>query len=445
MTQRLLYALCAVFAAVAALPASAQAPPIILSQAPSQSPTGTPPPQIPGSRAASAIGPRLSLQQAVDRALANNPTLIAAREHVSATRATEVTASLRQNPTLTLLGQDVTLPADNPGNPYFYSANVSRLFERGQKRRWRIDSATATTDQTESQMHDTERQVVVQVRQAFTNMLIARGALGIAEENLRDFRKTLDLSQARLDAGDIPRNDFERIDLQLAQFESDFDTAELNLHQASAQLQLLFGVERPDLTLELDGKLDPPAIALTRDEAVTKALAARPDLAAASQGLRAAQANARYAIAGGTSDPTLAGEFERSGNDTTFGASLAIPLRIFDRNQGEKERTRFEIRSGQFALTAARNQVINDIDQAWLAYEVAGRLANRYNTHYLAEAARVRDNLQFSYRNGNATLLDYLSALRDYRAINLASLTANGQVWLAIHQLSFATATDILP
>ena len=448
MTQRLLYALCAVFAAVAALPAPAQAPPITLSQAtaPAQSPTGTPPPQIPGSGAASAVGPRLTLQQAVDRALADNPTLIAAREHVSATRSTEITAGLRQNPNLTLLGQNINLPANNPdGNPYFYSANVSRLFERGQKRRWRIDSATATAGQTESQMRDTERQVALQVRQAFTNMLIARGALGIAEENLRDFHKTLDLSQARLDAGDIPRNDFERIDLQLAQFESDFDNAELNLHKASAQLQLLFGIERPDLTLELDGKLDPPAIALTRDEAVAKAIASRPDLAAANQGLRAAQANARYAISQGTSDPTLSGEYERNGIDNTFGASIAIPLRIFDRNQGEKERTRFEIRSGQFALTAARNQVVNDVDQAWLGYEVAGRLANRYNTHYLAEAARVRDNLQFSYRNGNATLLDYLSALRDYRAINLASLTANGQVWLAIHQLSFATATDILP
>ena len=120
-------------------------------------------------------------------------------------------------------------------------------------------------------------------------------------------------------------------------------------------------------------------------------------------------------------------------------------MRIFDRNQGEKERTRYEVESSRSAVTAARNQVVSDVDQAWFALDTAQRQAHRYNTRYLDEAARVRDNLQFSYRNGNSTLLDYLSALRDYRAIHLSSLNANAQVWLAIHQLSFATATDIIP
>jgi cobalt-zinc-cadmium efflux system outer membrane protein len=120
-------------------------------------------------------------------------------------------------------------------------------------------------------------------------------------------------------------------------------------------------------------------------------------------------------------------------------------VRIFDRNQGEKERTRYEVESSRSAVTAARNQVVSDVDQAWLALETAQHLAQRYNSHYLDEAGHVRDNLQFSYRNGNTTLLDYLSALRDYRAIHLSSLSANAQVWLALHQLSYATATDILP
>jgi len=103
------------------------------------------------------------------------------------------------------------------------------------------------------------------------------------------------------------------------------------------------------------------------------------------------------------------------------------------------------VESSRFAVTAARNQVVSDVDQAWMALDTAQRMAHRYNSHYLDEAGHVRDNLQFSYRNGNSTLLDYLDALRDYRSIHLSSLNANAQVWLAIHQLSFATATDILP
>src|SRR6185312_8313618 len=150
------------------------------------------------------------------------------------------------------------------------------------------------------------------------------------------------------------------------------------------------------------------------------------------------QANAHYAVAGGTADPTVASEYERSGADNTFGVSVSIPLRIFDRNQGEKQRTSYEVNSSRLAVIAVRNQVVSDVDQAWLALHTARRQAVRYNAHYLAEAGRVRDNLQFSYRNGNSTLLDY-------RAIHLSSLNANVQVWLAIHQLSYATATDILP
>lgn len=85
------------------------------------------------------------------------------------------------------------------------------------------------------------------------------------------------------------------------------------------------------------------------------------------------------------------------------------------------------------------------MDQAWAAYDAAQDLAKRYNGHYVDEADRVRSNLEFSYRNGGTTLLDYLDALRDYRQIHLDALAANQQVWLSVHQLSFAAATEIVP
>ena len=394
-----------------------------------------------------SLAAQITMTQAVARALTSNPTLLATRQHLEAVRSQRITAGLRANPTLTILGQGVTLPEVNNdgGNPYFYSGNVTRLFERGQKRRWRLDAASATDAQTEQQLLDQERQITLQVRQAFINLLTAKASLDIAEENLKDYQRTIELTQARLDAGVVTRTDFERIDLQLAQFESDDDTARLAMLQSAAQLQLFFGVGHPDPSFDVSGSLDVPLFATTRDEAERLALAHRPDLAAVRQGLAAAEANARYAVAQGTADPTLAAEYERSGADNTFGASVSIPLRLFDRNQGEKARTTFEVASSRLTIQATRNQAVNDVDQAWNALEIARRQAERYNSRYLAEAVRVRDNLQFSYRNGNSTLLDYLGALHDYRAIHLASLNANAQVLLAIQQLSFATATDILP
>src|SRR5271156_4898011 len=165
--------------------------------------------------AAAAVGQTasapLTLQQALDMARAKNPTLLSVQQHVSATKASEITAGLRQNPSFTVSGADVSLSASNPASPYAYVANVSRLFERGEKRRWRLDIAHATTDVTQSQYKDTERQTILQVKQSCTNLLTAKAALQIASDNLDSYRKTVDLSKVRRDTGDISETDFERI------------------------------------------------------------------------------------------------------------------------------------------------------------------------------------------------------------------------------------------
>ncbi len=390
-------------------------------------------------------GVPLTLQQAIALARAKNPTLLSGQQHVIATKASEVTAGLRQNPNLTLSGTDVTLPANNPGNPYSYAANISRLFERGQKRRWRLDLAHATTDVTQSQYQDTERQTILAVKQAFTQMLAAKAGVKIAEDNLQGYRKTVDLSKVRRDAGDISPTDFDRIDLQLAEFEADYDSANLNLVQSGDQLKMLLGLDTSAPGFDIAGTLEPPQLNLTVADVEQRALAERPDYRAAQQSLRLAEANVKLAEAYGTTDPTLGGEYDRSGNDNSGGFQISIPVRIFDRNQGEKERTRYEAQSSRFAEMAARNQVINDVDQAWAAYQTATAQSRRYSGHYLAEASRVRDNLEFSYRNGGSTLLDYLDALRDYRQTNLDALNANVQVWLGLHQLSYVAASEMVP
>ena len=403
-------------------------------------------PQAPGAPPSAASAPApLTLAQVLDVARAKNPSLLSAEQHVDATKAAEITAGLRQNPSFTVSGADITLPASNPASPYSYSANVTRLFERGQKRRWRLDSARATTDVTRSQYNDQVRQTVLQIKNAFTNMLIAKEALRIAQDNLESYNKTVDLSRVRFNAGDISKTDFERIDLQLAEFESDYDNAKLDLIQASDSLQLLMGVEKPTPAFDITGNTIPPDLSTRLEQVEQEALAARPDYLAARQSVTVADANVKLADAQGTTDPTIGGEYERTASYNSAGFQISIPLRIFDRNQGEKERTRFEAQSSRFAEIAARNQVFNDVDQAWAAYDAAIDLAKRYNSHYTDEAQRVRDNIEFSYRNGGSTLLDYLDALRDYRQVNLDALTANQQVWLSLHQLSFAAATEIVP
>lgn len=406
------------------------------------------PPQIPSSITAStSTSPAapLTLAQVLDLAHRSNPLLLAGAQHLSAVRAQEITAGLRQNPVGIVGGQMITLGPDNPNGPDFYNAGVQRLFERGNKRELRLENARSTTSLTDFQLGDQRRQTDLAVRQAFSRMLYAQAALDISRENLEGYRKTVSLMKVRLDAGDINQTDFDRVDLQLSGFELDLANAQLTLRQGSIALQTLLGVAAPSDTFAIIGSIAPPPVTLTLDDLRNSAVANRPDLKAAQAQVDVNVAAVKLAKANGTADPTFEAEYERSGHANTVGGNLNIPLRIFDRNQGEKERAAYELESSRLAYTAARNQVFSDVDSAWAGYQTAASEEARYREKYLAEAAHVRDNLEFSYRNGNSTLLDYLSALSDYRQVNLASLNAKLQLLFSLEQLAYATETEIAP
>ena len=387
----------------------------------------------------------MTLAQVLDLAHRANPTLLSAQQHLAAVHAQEITAGLRQNPLAVVSGQMVTLGPDNSNGPDFYSAGVQRLFERGSKRQLRLANARSTTALTSYELDDQRRQIDLAVRQAFSRMLFAQAAVAISRDNLEGYRKTVALMKVRLDAGDMDRTDFDRVELQLAGFESDLENSELTLRQGSIALQTLLGVANPADSFAITGSLDPPQMTATVEQLRADALTNRPDLQAAEAQVNVNASALKLAIANGTADPTIEADYERSGHANTMGSSINIPLRIFDRNQGEKERASYELSSSRMALTGARNQVLSDVDSAWAGYQTAQTQAARYRDKYLAEAAHVRDNLEFSYRNGNATLLDYLSALADYRQVNLTSLNANLQLLLSLEQLTYATHTEIVP
>ena len=158
-----------------------------------------------------------------------------------------------------------------------------------------------------------------------------------------------------------------------------------------------------------------------------------------------ADAEFKLSYANGTSDPTLEADYNRNGLDNSVGFNLNIPIRIFDRNQGNKLTARFTAQAARFTVTAMHNQVVSDVDQAYASYVTYKLLSDRYNGHYLAESKDVLDIARFSYEHGQLALIDYLDALRDSRSVASDALNSYQQTWIAIHQLSFVTASDIAP
>ena len=387
----------------------------------------------------------LTLAQILDLARTRNPTLLAAEQNLRAVRAQEAQAAVRANPYLGVYGQDITLGQYGHENPDFYVAQISRLFERGEKRRFRIEDARAVSAQTEAQLEDTVRTTQLAIRQAFTHLLIAKEVVELSAASLKDFRHEVEISNDRYLAGDLGKLDFERLDLQLGSLESDEANGQIALRQASVQLQTLMGVANPTADFDILGDIVPPLIPQTEAALQQAALDNRPDLSAARFAVEAAQANARLALANGTADPTLETEFERNGTDNSVGFSISIPLRLFDKNQGNKDTAFFQADASRFTLVAARDQVVSDVAQAYVGYVQSKRLSDRFGNHYLDESQDVLSIAQFAFDHGGIALIDYLDALRDARTSTSNALNAYQQTWLAIHQLSAATNQNLAP
>jgi cobalt-zinc-cadmium efflux system outer membrane protein len=186
-------------------------------------------------------------------------------------------------------------------------------------------------------------------------------------------------------------------------------------------------------------------VAQTQDQLTQTALAVRPDYVAARYGVQAAEANARLAKANSTTDPTLEGEYDRSGTYNSAGFSINIPLRLFDRNQGNIETARYQADASRFTEVAARNQVVSDVAQAWVGYVQSKKLSDRFTQHYLDESTDVLGIAQFAFEHGGIALIDYLDALRDARTAVSDALNAYSNTWLAIHQLEASVGSKVTP
>jgi outer membrane protein, heavy metal efflux system len=384
----------------------------------------------------------LTLGEVLDLVRARNPNLAAQALQLEATRANEITAALRPNPVLSVADESISFQGTAPIDATF---NVSQLFERGGKRRYRVQSATLATSVTRYGYGDFQRQLALAVKQSFVALLLAKANLQLAEANRADYAKTVELSRIRFTAGAISRTELDRIEIQAVRFENDALNAAQAMVQARTQLQSFIGIEDFSGRFDIAGDLAAPALHFDREKLGQSALAARPDYLAAIAGVRKAEADVNLARANGAAEITAGGEYKRNGTDNFAGVTFVIPLRVFDRNQGEKLRTARALASSRYTETALRIQVLSDLNQALAAYDTARRLTELYSRDYLERAKQVRDRVAFSYRNGATSLLDYIDALREYRDTELASHAASAQLLNTIHQLSFVAGTELLP
>lgn len=392
----------------------------------------------------------LTWQEVRDRFEKANPTLQAGQIGIDESRAQEITANLRPNPYLTVLGDQIDpFSGGPPHGPFAYllaAGSVNYLWERDHKRGLRLESAQQETAVAVSGQADLERTLVFNLRGAFVQTIQEKAILNLAKENLAYYDHVLDVNRDRYTSGAIAQVDLKRLELQRVQYLSDLQTAEVNLRLAKIQLLMLLNDQTPVEQFDVTGPFDFAEQIPPLGDVRQAALDTRPDLRAAMQSIDKAKTDHQLAIANGSTDPTLGFDVGRNPPiDQYIGFSVSIPLRVFDRNQGEKRRTQLDIDRNDRLATEARTQVFSDVDSAYASVNSAVILLKPYKDQYLDEASSVRDTIAISYQHGAASLLDFLNAQADFRSVQVNYLNLVASYLNATNQLNLAVGREVIP
>jgi cobalt-zinc-cadmium efflux system outer membrane protein len=396
---------------------------------------------------ASAQGAPLTWEQVRQRFEANNPSLLAGHLTVDEAKANEITANLRPNPELSMVLDEFTV--FNPGvlsvNNAQWTPSVTELIERRGKRHLRYQSAQVATQGAKADTRELERNLVFTLRDAFNRVLAAKSILQLTNDNLQYYDKVVEVNQERFRAGDIAKIDLERVKLQRAQFESDYQNAQTGLRQAKLDLLAMMADKSPVDSFDVVGIFDFRDSLPDQQSLRQAALASRPDLESAAAAIQKAQIDHKLAWANGSTDPTIGLEYQRNGPYNTIGLDFAIPLRIFDRNQGEKQRTLLEVKRTEDVKQAVALGIARDVDSARTSVSAVIQLLKPYRDQYIPESTEIRDTISFSYSHGGSSLLEFLDAQREYRDTQLNYLNLIASYLTAVNQLNFSVGQEVIP
>ena len=394
---------------------------------------------------------RISLDEAIDLALAHNHAIKANRTLILQNQAQEITANLRPNPTLGLDTQFVPFfspqyfSGDNLNQVQQFDVGIGYLFERGHKRQRRLQAARDQTAVTRAQVADAERTLAFNVGQQFVSVLLAESTLQFALEDLKGFQQTVDISEIQLKAGYIGEGDYLKIKLQLLQFQTDVSAARLARVQALTGLRELLGYDAVPADFDVIGDLAYQSLQVNLETLQARALRDRPDFRAAQLGVTAARSQILLAKANAKVDVNGTYDFTHVSGENTASIFANFELPIFNRNQGEILRTNHALTQAEEQEQSASDTVLSDVSNAYEAVKSNDEVVQLYMSGYLKQAQDSRDISEYAYKRGAASLLDYLDSERSYRATQLAYRQALASYMTALEQLKQALGTRNLP
>ncbi len=404
---------------------------------------------------------KITLDDAIQLALKHNHALLAAQTTILQSQALEVQANLRPNPSFFTDWEYLPLGSPSSQNPRLYppgytlgqylhdnteaDMGLSYLFERGKKRQHRLQAQQDITSQTRSLVADNERTLTFNVASQFITVQLAESTLELATRDVKSFQQTTDISEFTYKAGGMSEDDFLKIELQLLQYQTDYEQSLLAKDQALDDLRNMLGYESVPADYDVAGPFDYQPLKANLEDLQMKAMQNRPDLRAAQQGVTAATSQWELQKAIGKQDVTATGNYSHVNGINAATFAVSVPMPIFNRNQGNIAQTRYAITQSQELEKGAGDQVMTDVHDAYVGLQENDRIIVLYRSKYLEVAEKDREISKFAYDHGGASLLDWLDAERTYRATQLAYRQALASYLTALEQLREAVGVRNLP
>jgi cobalt-zinc-cadmium efflux system outer membrane protein len=404
----------------------------------------------PGQQAQLDLSSPLTLDRVLARFLERNLAVEAARYRVESTRADQIAARLRPNPTITFTAENFKVAGNSPftvpfDRLYEIGPTYSQPIELGGKRRLRTEVADLSVSRAEAELADVLRQRLAEVKRAYYEAALARQALEIVLEQRGYFDDLVKFNQARLEEGAISGSELLKVKLERVKFVSAVAQAQLAARQAGIKLLELLGETNLETPVTIGGELGSAPIVVDLAALKQKALSNRPDLKAAERSAALAERRIALEKARGIPDITPFAGYKRVGVDNTVQFGITIPLRLNNKNQGEIARAVADEKVAETEVALARNRVLAEVESAYRAYETARAQVGTFQRELLAQADELRKMAQFAYREGATDLLPLLEAQRTRTDIRQQYLRTLFDYQVSILLLEAAIGGEIKP
>jgi cobalt-zinc-cadmium efflux system outer membrane protein len=401
------------------------------------------------------IPEQLDLKKALEIAVANNPQLKAARNEIEITEADRLDASKRLNPSFSAYFEDYRLFHSDIG-PFFRTQEITvRLdqeIETGGKRKFRTQAADLRNQAQKAQTDNVTRGLILEVRRAYFLAVLAQTNLESAEAILQEIDRVIELNRTRFEQGDISGAELKRVEVERLKFVEDVFASKLALANAKSTLLFLFGLPQADTSFKLSGALlvdhgafipaegiPPP---LPYPELERRAFSKRPDLMASVFEQKRADTETLHQRSLRSPNITITGGYKRNILDNTVVFGIALPLKVFNKNEGGISRAAAEKARADNVAAHTRSQILLDVQKAHNSAEINRQRVEYIEKESIQKADESRQIVLNAYRLGEIDLIHLLDAERAYRETRKTYNQALYEYRMSLYELGSAIGLE---